>query len=855
MTLTKILNDNETDDVYHTHLSMVYPKRKYIIEREIISSFWESYNNEIVSNNQIRGLAEISKHQPNVPVIFDIDLKTRDNEFEHDKIYTFEIVQRLTDIIQNVLREIIINCTDANLICVYLNRPPYHITSNNISYLKNGFHLHFPGCFLNKSIQEVQLIPRVKSMVVSYGVFDTLEVENRNNIIDNLCCKVPWLLYGSSKDINIEPYKLCRIISSSGSILSLTEAFENYEIYDSNSRLININHNIEYYLPQILSKIPMGRTICEHHVFVPKIVEHVEHVEHVERVPITSQDTDEVISLLSKIPRKYIDGTRNNWISMICCLCHFGVPSDLIHDVSSSTTVHIYNQKETQSIIDSYDDDRNRWTLKSFKNACGIKTNIQKSETDLELTNFSHMSAAEYLRDNTDDLFYTKSHKWCIYDNNLCTWSHSNNDDMMIYDVSKKLTTTLTRMLHDTTNSNLDNAIKEQRVKKICKLIPSVGDSTFSSKVIKQLKIILLKPNTIIDTFDNNPNLLSFSNGLLIDIHTGLFRDIVKEDKIMTTTGYDLPNRIEDDIELIKNLIKSITGEGELNKSLLSLCAQLFYGVNKQEHLYIMTGSGGNGKGIIDELLSTTLGRPFYSKMCSTQLTSNKKDQGSHNSELAQAKHSRCIMTSEPEDRETIKTSALKKLTGDGYITARELNCPAFVYKPKFTVVLSCNDIPKLAQLDGGVQRRIKIISFPFEFKTEITEDNHKPIDILLKTKIQNDTSYRNGFLYLMMDTWKLNNGLFYESQQVINTTHTYMIQQSDIYEWFNMFYEVDDKAKTLFKDIYQTYKQQPFNTMTDREFSKSLKQLCNSCLFNHKQLHFNCKRKSLNPNDGSDIF
>ena len=164
-TISKILKSNRVDGIFHTHVSLIQPKGKFQFNRQTLEEFWEAYCSYIESTEEdkcIIGIAE--KPQQYLPVLVDVDICIRDNDekLDNDGLYTEDQLKFIIETYQSILRKIVEGCTDEDLYCVVLEKNMYQITRNEITYLKNGFHLHFPSIFLNKIDQETQLIPRVK---------------------------------------------------------------------------------------------------------------------------------------------------------------------------------------------------------------------------------------------------------------------------------------------------------------------------------------------------------------------------------------------------------------------------------------------------------------------------------------------------------------------------------------------------------------------------------------------------------------------------------------------------------------------------------------------------------------------
>jgi hypothetical protein len=170
-TITKFLREHYVDNTctYHTHVSLIQPKGKYAFNYEAFEQFMSIYSTSIAQNPDIIvGIAE--KPDQYLAVLADLDLKVVDVDRFDTGLYTIEHVRQVIKIYQFILRDLVENCTDKYLTCVLLEKPMYRITRNDITYYKNGFHLHFPYLFLSKDAQEAHLIPRVQELMRFWGI-------------------------------------------------------------------------------------------------------------------------------------------------------------------------------------------------------------------------------------------------------------------------------------------------------------------------------------------------------------------------------------------------------------------------------------------------------------------------------------------------------------------------------------------------------------------------------------------------------------------------------------------------------------------------------------------------------------
>jgi putative DNA primase/helicase len=178
-----------------------------------------------------------------------------------------------------------------------------------------------------------------------------------------------------------------------------------------------------------------------------------------------------------------------------------------------------------------------------------------------------------------------------------------------------------------------------------------------------------------------------------------------------------------------------------------------FFG-NKSQVIYIHTGSGGNGKGLLFKMLTCALGDYIYNT--DNKFLTEMKSSGA-NSNLANAKGRRLLTIQEPEG-EFLNVEFIKLITGEDRITTRELYKNNITFENLFTPHLQCNIKPKLNKLDGGIIRRLNIINYPNRFCDNPTLPNEKKKDVNLDDKVKSYEYYNEYMLILLEHITKWQN-------------------------------------------------------------------------------------------------
>jgi putative DNA primase/helicase len=143
-------------------------------------------------------------------------------------------------------------------------------------------------------------------------------------------------------------------------------------------------------------------------------------------------------------------------------------------------------------------------------------------------------------------------------------------------------------------------------------------------------------------------------------------------------------------------------------------------GLTGEECLFLLHGSGRNGKSKFLETLGLLLGDYGQPTEFSTFL--HKRSEAVRN-DIAALRGARFVTASETKESKQLDESVLKSLTGGDRITARFLYAEFFTFTPLFKLWLSTNHLPQINADDLAVWERLHLIPFP----VYIPEDERDP--------------------------------------------------------------------------------------------------------------------------------
>jgi putative DNA primase/helicase len=148
-------------------------------------------------------------------------------------------------------------------------------------------------------------------------------------------------------------------------------------------------------------------------------------------------------------------------------------------------------------------------------------------------------------------------------------------------------------------------------------------------------------------------------------------------------------------------------------------------GSTKEQSMFLLWGSGANGKSVLIDVIRTMLGEYGITTDSSTFVSSKGgSDGGRARGDIARLAGSRMVCSSENSPDSRLDEQLIKNLTGSDKVTARFLYQEAFEFYPKFKIWWAFNHQPQIYDTTNSIWRRIKLI--PFE--ETIPDDEQDPL-------------------------------------------------------------------------------------------------------------------------------
>ena len=297
------------------------------------------------------------------------------------------------------------------------------------------------------------------------------------------------------------------------------------------------------------------------------------------------------------------------------------------------------------------------------------------------------------------------------------------------------------------------------------------------------------------------------------------------QDYITKTTGipYIHATTIDKTIETqIIRFMEELFPDPELRTYMLDHLASTFIGTNLNQTFNIYVGCGSNGKSLLTDLMTHTLGE-YSGTVPITLVTEKRTSIGGVSPELIQLKGLRYAVMQEPSKNMRINEGMMKQLSAGDPLQGRALYCDSETFDPQFKLVVCTNSLFDFNSNDDGTWRRIRKCDFESRF---LDADDYASAEKDGKTFIK-DKSLKDKmpgwapvFASMLVSRAYLTKGNVAECARIVNSSKQYRHSQDPFSAFIGDKIVICDKQsmpltemelKTVFKewirDTYPGYK------------------------------------------------
>lgn len=449
------------------------------------------------------------------------------------------------------------------------------------------------------------------------------------------------------------------------------------------------------------------------------IVEYKEKpkVQKIEKpVKESSPECKNIINIIEQfIKRCYKKERAENqreWYEFICAVQSLGEENaNYLSDIFSNLSSKFYDYEENQKYYETARKNSNRDNKLTYRscflwakedNLIAFKEIINENQAIMSADKFNHNSVAKQLKCLLGDkVLYRPQDKDNVYFFNNKTWTKS----------PQYLTSYISNELTDF----LEMTYKCDDKKDMRKL-NSLGQTTFKKCVIEELKECAINEEVDFDL----KNVFAFKNGVY-DLKTNEFREQEATDYCLMSCGYNyIPKEnCEENITEFNELLDTIIRTKEEQEFYLNFIATGFYPKNPEKALF-NTGSGGNGKGLLMEIVKTLFG-DYYAK-ADKSLFSPKNEDSERNVALCNLTKKRFVNVEEVKTE--ISSTIFKDITGGAGITARQNFSNDTSEKKNFmSLLIQSNNMPKFSDMERSGLDSLRRRTYQQKFYNKFTDN------------------------------------------------------------------------------------------------------------------------------------
>jgi P4 family phage/plasmid primase-like protien len=760
------------------------------------------------------------------------------------RLCDIDLKKTIVDISLKQLKKILV-ISDKDLIVYILEKNIRNLKFERGEY-KDGIHISFPYIHLNKKFQKIFILllrSELEEIFRNIGYCNSIK-----QIIDNASVNNCWLCYSCKKENDKVPYllthiygmekneivekelinddkvirKKCSIHENSKYIRNFKEGLEEQyteklEIYENG--IINENKNNEL-------NISSYERNMRRKVFKKKQISQSKNVSDNE-----IEMAKDFVGILSN---DRCDD-YNNWFKLGLCL--FNISAMLLETWKNfSKKSSKYKEGECEEYwskfenkkpiteklrigslihwakIDNYDGFlkiKMKYADKYFQRSLDKKDN-----TIAEAIYYFYKEEHVLATFKNEDWYAFKNHKWCKDEKgNSLRKKLSQEYHSLMMDKSSECRIKL--------NDDIDSCEKkiyEERGNNYKEISLKMKDHSQKKKIIAEAQEYFFD-DSFNELLNKKQHLIGFNNGVY-NLETGNFREGRPSDFISYSTNIDyipfsdkqIDPEFSKKIDEVYNILEKIQPCPEKNTYLLNVLASIIDGVKRRHKFYIWTGVGANGKSVLINLFKGCLGE--YADVLTTSLiTSKRSGSASASPELLKIKGIRLGVLQEPEENSEINVGLMKELSGGDEITARGLYANPEVFKPQFSMIMTCNHLPKVNTNDGGTWRRIEVLSFDTVFTTSPDEDNqnHVMADTEIESKISSE-DIREAFMSILINQYNMlkeKNFNIEVPSAVLDQTKQYRESSDEIQDFLNENIDKTNnkKDKVKFSEINICYR------------------------------------------------
>ena len=824
---------NEDSQKKPTHLSYGLFQGKFVLDDLQRKELQSLYSKAIKVGVSDFSILETQKEYG--PIIADIDLEALEEDYQngerlYDKDMITDIAGKYIESINYYLNVSNLTLKDTLKCFVFEKGKP----TQKEDMLKDGFHLIFPDTCVHSKIRHL-IRSKVVLKCIDENTFDGFS-NSPEKIIDKAVVSTNgWFMYGSKKPngklyklSNVYDHNLNMVYNHEEKIMYDTKSGESSNEYYKNSTLVKfLSLQNEKYCKEYATSVNFSEYEIEAECNTNGVSQNSSAETLRYEIPPSKEDeVRRAVKYTNMLNDKraidYHDWLRvglalhnidnsllPTWVgfSKKCCKKFKEGECEKIWKTMKNPTSGNVLTVRSLAFWAKQDDPKqyeafNREEFKAMmrKSLDGNTYFMAKSV----YSKYSDRFVCSAIKGNVWWEF--KNHRWVRVEEGyslkvLLSEDFANEYNKEIAEISLKATVV----------SGIEKEELQQRRSRIDKIVEKLMNNSFKNTLMDECKS-LFYDSTFEQKLDSNIHLIGFENGIY-DLEQSVFREGRPDDYVTLSTRNDFYKWSDKNPtnKLIIKFFEQVLPNKSVRDYFINALCTCLSGETKEEKLYVLTGSGSNGKSLTMDLMYQALGDYYMS--CDISIITRKRCQSNQAApEKVRMKGRRCGVFQEADDGEKLNVGVMKEFTGGDKILIRDLFKGAnemIEFKPQMKYWLTCNQLPEVPSKDDGTWRRIRVIEFGSKFTDNPIKPNEFLIDNTLKHKIEQWAPTFVSYLIHIYNTEYKNKTYLTEPSEVMTSTKQYKMENDHFTEYIIQCIEVTSNNKDFvsMKNLWDDFK------------------------------------------------
>lgn len=342
-----------------------------------------------------------------------------------------------------------------------------------------------------------------------------------------------------------------------------------------------------------------------------------------------------------------------------------------------------------------------------------VPTGVAEQPAAPELTEFSHTGVAQFAERYilANYRMSAQENFWRLYESGRWTRDMTGEVDRAAQRVSERVKKIAVRKLEEA------KATEDKDEISVAKSMVSFASSCRSSRGTTDLVKAFSRlrgARIAAEDFDHDVNLIAMANGTF-DLGRMELRKHDPND--LLTKRINIVYDPQAKAERWNRFLEEVLPDPAMREFIQDAVGMTLLGRMEEAAFFLLHGDSGCGKSQFLAVIEAVMGE-YAATATASAFRVNRQGEKS-TTDLHALRGARFVSTSETPEGAQLDEELIKRITGGDTVTSRGLYQENVTWKPRFTMWMATNHLPRMSADDNAIWRRVNPIEFPISFYKE----------------------------------------------------------------------------------------------------------------------------------------